>query len=61
INFPLSMFLISHYSVLGAAYSMLITEFISLTALNYLFNQGVVARIHIKTFNPFLYLKGKVR
>ncbi|BEN57244.1 oligosaccharide flippase family protein [Serratia marcescens] len=61
INFPLSMFLISHYSVLGAAYSMLITEFISLTVLNYLFNQGVVARIHIKTFNPFLYLKGKVR
>lgn len=35
------MFLISHYSVLGAAYSMLITEFISLTALNYLFNQGL--------------------
>lgn len=46
INFPLSMFLISHYSVLGAAYSMLITEFISLTALNYLFNQGLWQDTH---------------
>ncbi|MBI6151311.1 oligosaccharide flippase family protein [Serratia surfactantfaciens] len=59
INLPLSIILISHYSVLGAAYSMLITEFISLTVLNYLFNQGVIARVHIKTFNPYLYLKRK--
>jgi len=59
VNCPLSMFLISRYHVIGAAYCMLITEFLSLTVFNYFFNKGVIARIHLKTFNPFLYFKSR--
>ncbi|MBN5310981.1 oligosaccharide flippase family protein [Serratia marcescens] len=59
VNCPLSMFLISRYHTFGAAYCMLITEFLSLTLFNYFFNKGVVARIHLKMFNPLLYIKSR--
>lgn len=57
ITIPISYFLTSQYGMYGAAYGTVITEFISLTILNYFFNKGVIFRIHIKALSPKTYLK----
>lgn len=57
ISIPLSYFSILHYQILGAAYCFLITEFLSLTILNYFFKKGLVFNIHISLFS--VLIKGK--
>ncbi|MDV5429774.1 flippase [Klebsiella quasipneumoniae] len=41
---------VKYYGVLGAAIASLITEFISLTLLNYFFNHGMVFTLHKRCF-----------
>lgn len=55
LNVCLCLFLIPKYQMLGAAISMLITEFFSLTIFNYFYNKGEIAKIHFKTFDYRIY------
>lgn len=57
INIPLSYGLIRQYGMMGAAYSTLLTELLSLTVLNYLFQRGAVLKMHLRSLNPALYLR----
>lgn len=57
ITIPISYFLTSKYGMYGAAYGTVITEFLSLTLLNYFFSKGVVLKIHLKSLNPKTYFK----
>lgn len=59
INIPLTFVLVPKYGVMGAAVTSLLTEFISLTILNYFFQKGVIARIHLLTLDPRVYLSNK--
>ncbi|MGL4670362.1 MAG: oligosaccharide flippase family protein [Lactobacillaceae bacterium] len=57
ITLPISYYLTSKYGMYGAAFGTIITEFLSLTVLNYFFNKGVIFRIHMKSFNIPNYFK----
>lgn len=57
INIPLSYCLIRQYGIMGAAYSTLLTELLSLTLLNYVFRRGVVLQMHLRSLNPLTYLR----
>ncbi|GAA3884324.1 flippase [Gibbsiella dentisursi] len=57
ITVPISYYLTSKYGMYGAAYGTVLTEFLSLTLLNYFFNKGVVLKIHLKALNPRTYIK----
>lgn len=46
----LSFLLSSKFGLAGAAYAIVITEFFSLTVINYLFRQGIVLLVHIEVF-----------
>lgn len=46
LNFPLVWF----YGIYGAAIATLLTELISLTVFNYFFRNGIVFRLHVRTF-----------
>lgn len=46
----LSFLLSSKFGLVGAAYAIVITEFFSLTVINYLFRQGIVLLVHIEVF-----------
>lgn len=46
----LSFLLSSKFGLVGAACAIVITEFFSLTVINYLFRQGVVLLVHIEVF-----------
>ena len=48
----ISYFLILKFGILGAAYSTLLIEFLSLTVFNYFFNNGVVLKLHLNIINP---------
>lgn len=56
INIPLTFILVPSYGIMGAAITSLLTEFISLTFLNYFFKKGVIAKIHLLTLDPRVYL-----
>jgi hypothetical protein len=43
--------------MMGAAYSTLLTELLSLTVLNYLFRRGVVLQLHLRSLNPLTYIR----
>ncbi|WP_286876895.1 MULTISPECIES: flippase [Pantoea] len=47
-----SLLLVPHYGLTGAALSVVITEFVSFSLLNYFFTAQPVARIHQVFFNP---------
>nr|WP_279381707.1 polysaccharide biosynthesis C-terminal domain-containing protein [Serratia proteamaculans] len=57
INIPLSYFLIRQYGMMGAAYSTLLTELLSLTVLNYFFRRGTVLQMHLRSLNPLTYIR----
>jgi len=57
INIPLSYFLIRQYGMMGAAYSTLLTELLSLTLLNYFFRRGAVLQMHLRSLNPWTYIR----
>ena len=50
-SIPSSYLMISKYGLVGAAYSVIILEFISLTIMNYFFKGGIILKLHIETFN----------
>jgi O-antigen/teichoic acid export membrane protein len=47
ISIPLSYYLIGKYGFGGAVFSMLTIELLSLTLLNYFFNNGLIAKLHL--------------
>lgn len=51
ISLFISYFLISKFSIQGAAYSTLIIEVLSLTVFNYFFKGGVVLKLHSNILN----------
>ncbi|WP_034943957.1 oligosaccharide flippase family protein [Erwinia oleae] len=50
ISLPLSIVLISKFGLEGAAWSMLITELLSLTLLNYFFSSAIILKMHYAIF-----------
>lgn len=50
----LSCFFVKYHGVTGAAISIVITEVLSLTLFNYLFNKGIVFKLHLKTVGKAL-------
>ena len=55
ISGVISYALINQFGLLGAAYSLLITEFISLSIANYFFSSGVILRMHTKLFSIYYW------
>lgn len=55
ISVPLAWVLITHFGLVGAAWSVLITEILSLTVMNYFFKHGVIHKIHVSSLNYKTY------
>ncbi|MFI4035022.1 oligosaccharide flippase family protein [Klebsiella quasipneumoniae] len=51
LSIPISTTMVYFFGVYGAAYSVLIVEFLSLTIMNYFFNHGVILKVHRGAFN----------
>ncbi|MEZ8229352.1 oligosaccharide flippase family protein [Vibrio splendidus] len=63
ISIPISYFMILELNLEGAIYSLVIIEILSLTLFNYLFNKGMVLKVHVGIIksHPVLiynYLRG---
>jgi len=56
IAIPISFICIKKFGILGAAYSTLLVELISLTFFNYFFKKGLVFRMHTRLLNPKIIL-----
>lgn len=56
INVPISYLLVRFYGLWGAALTTLITEFLSLTLLNYFFKNRVILKMHLETFKLRNYI-----
>ncbi|HDJ0911407.1 TPA: O27 family O-antigen flippase, partial [Escherichia coli] len=50
LSIPSAYFLTKEYGIYGAAISTIITEFLSLTLMNYLFRNGIIFKLHYKMF-----------
>ena len=55
ISVPLSWVCITSLGLKGAAWSVLITEILSLTVMNYFFKNGVIRKIHVSSLNYKTY------
>ena len=55
ISVPLSWVCITSPGLKGAAWSVLITEILSLTVMNYFFKNGVIRKIHVSSLNYKTY------
>lgn len=55
ISLPLSWWLIQGYGIMGAAWSVFISELLSLTLMNYFFNNGVIQKIQVSSLNYKTY------
>jgi len=55
ISLPLSYWLIQDYGIMGAAWSVFITELLSLTVMNYFFKKGVIQKIQVSSLNYKTY------
>ena len=54
------LLLIKFYGIIGASIATITTELVSLTILNYFFQNGIVARIHKKMLiNNIFLLRNK--
>lgn len=51
LSVPISYFMVKNWGILGAAYSVLTVEIISLTFMNYFFKGGIILKLHMKTVN----------
>ncbi|EOY6716187.1 flippase [Proteus mirabilis] len=49
LSIPISYCLIKNYGLIGASYSVLIIEFVSLTLMNYFFKKRIVWKLHLET------------
>lgn len=50
VALPISYFMIANYGLNGAAYSVLLIEFLSLTVFNYFYSNGLIFKIHLFPF-----------
>nr|WP_154325440.1 polysaccharide biosynthesis protein [Pantoea sp. 201603H] len=55
ISLPASWILIKQFGLMGAAWSVFITELLSLTVMNYFFKNGVIKQIHVSSINYKTY------
>ncbi|WP_017347303.1 hypothetical protein [Pantoea sp. A4] len=55
ISLPLSWWLIHQHGILGAAWSVFLSELLSLTVMNYFFKNGVIQKIQISSLNYKTY------
>ncbi|MCA1176781.1 MULTISPECIES: polysaccharide biosynthesis C-terminal domain-containing protein [unclassified Pantoea] len=55
ISLPLSWWLIQGYGIMGAAWSVFISELLSFTVMNYFFNNGVIQKIQVSSLNYKTY------
>ncbi|KNC13895.1 polysaccharide biosynthesis protein [Pantoea sp. RIT-PI-b] len=55
ISLPLSWWLIQSYGIMGAAWSVFISELLSLTVMNYFFKNGVIQKIQVSSLNYKTY------
>lgn len=55
ISLPASYLLIRFGGLMGAAWSVLITELLSLTVMNYFFKNGVIMKIQLSSLNYKIY------
>lgn len=55
ISLPLSWWLIQVYGIMGAAWSVFISELLSLTVMNYFFKNGVIQKIQVSSLNYKTY------
>lgn len=51
LSIPISYFMINYFGLIGAAYSVLIVELLSLTLLNYFFKRGIIFVLHRQTLS----------
>lgn len=51
LSIPISYYMINRFGIIGAAYSVLIVELLSLTLLNYFFKNGLIFKLHRQTLN----------
>lgn len=58
ISVPTSYFLILSFGLIGAAWSVFITELLSLTLMNYFFKNGIIKKIQVSSLNYKTYLWG---
>lgn len=63
LNIIISYFLISYYGLLGAAYSVLLTEILSAIIFNFLYKDGMIIKLfwHCFKISNFSYIKGLIR
>ena len=55
ISLPLSWWLIQGHGIMGAAWSVFLSELLSLTVMNYFFKNGVIRKIHVSSLNYKTY------
>ncbi|WP_313683174.1 oligosaccharide flippase family protein [Pantoea sp.] len=55
IGLPMSWWLIQGYGIMGAAWSVFLTELLSLTVMNYFFRNGVIYKIQVSSLNYKTY------
>ena len=55
ISVPLSWWLIQDYGIMGAAWSVFLSELLSLTVMNYFFKNGVIQKIQVSSLNYKTY------
>ncbi|HID7380111.1 TPA: oligosaccharide flippase family protein, partial [Klebsiella pneumoniae] len=55
VTIPIAIFLTKLHGVEGAAFSTVVTEFLSLTIFNYFFKSAVVLKIQISSLKPSTY------
>ncbi len=55
ISLPLSWWLIQDYGIMGAAWSVFLSELLSLTVMNYFFKNGVIQKIQVSSLNYKTY------
>lgn len=51
ISIPLSAIMVSCFGIMGAAYSIIIIEILSLTVMNYFYGDYLVLKMHLRIFN----------
>lgn len=55
ISLPLSWWLIRGHGIMGAAWSVFLSELLSLTVMNYFFKNGVIQKIQVSSLNYKTY------
>ncbi len=55
ISIPLSWWLIQGYGIMGATWSVFLSELLSLTVMNYFFKRGVIQKIQVSSLNYKTY------